>query len=77
MLLQQSRDRLYHSEQFRPWRSQRQLIWQKPFGMLPYNVVDHVARATCNGAEDWSLFEPANMSRHDPSGFTGWTDMAE
>ncbi|GAA3516763.1 hypothetical protein GCM10022294_28820 [Dietzia aurantiaca] len=46
-------------------------------GMLPYNVVDHVARARCNGAEGWGMFEHANMGRHDPSGFTDWIDMAE
>ncbi|MGF0227435.1 hypothetical protein ACQR3Q_16935 [Dietzia natronolimnaea] len=45
--------------------------------MLPFNVVDHVARATCNGDVGWGLFEHANMGRHDPSGFSDWGDMAE
>ena len=46
-------------------------------GMLPYNVVDHVARARCNGAEGWGMFEHASMGRHDPTGFTDWVDMAK
>jgi hypothetical protein len=44
--------------------------------MLPFNTVDHVARATCNGDVGWGLFEHANLGRHDPSGFTDWGDMA-
>ena len=45
--------------------------------MLPFNTVDHVARATCNGDVGWGLFEHANLGRHDPSGFTDWGDMAK
>ena len=45
-------------------------------GLLPYSTIDHVAKATCNGQEGWGLYEHAVMGRHDPSGFTGWVDMA-
>ncbi|MFB9260979.1 hypothetical protein [Dietzia aerolata] len=45
--------------------------------MLPFNTVDHVARATCNGDVGWGLFEHANLGRHDPSGFADWGDMAK
>jgi hypothetical protein len=43
---------------------------------LPWGVTDHVARATCDGALGWGLFEHASLGRHDPTGFTGWTDVA-
>lgn len=46
-------------------------------GRLPYSTVDHVARATCGGRVGYGMFEHANMGRHDPSGFTGWMDMAD
>lgn len=46
-------------------------------GMLPYNVVGHVARATGDGAVGWGMFEHAAIGRHDPSGFAVRTDMAE
>lgn len=39
-------------------------------------VVDHVARATCDGAEGWGLFEHASFGRHDPSGFSDWGSVA-
>jgi len=45
-------------------------------GRIPFAVVDHVARATCDGAVGWGLFEHASMGRHDPSGFTGWESVA-
>ena len=45
-------------------------------GMLPYNVVDHVARATCNGDEGWGLFEHASIGAHAPTGFTDLTSVA-
>lgn len=40
--------------------------------MTPFSVVDHVGRATFDGAEGWGLFEHGCFGRHDPSGFTGW-----
>ena len=43
---------------------------------LPWGVTDHVARATCDGAEGWGMFEHASLGRHDPTGFAGWTDVA-
>ena len=38
-------------------------------GRIPFGVVDHVGRATLEGAEGWGLFEHASIGRHDPSGF--------
>jgi hypothetical protein len=38
-------------------------------GRVPFGVIDHVARATCNGAEGTGIFEHASIGRHDPSGF--------
>lgn len=43
---------------------------------VPYGVIDHVARARCDGAEGWGLFEHASLGRHDPSGFTDWASVA-
>jgi hypothetical protein len=38
-------------------------------GRIPFSVIDHVARATCDGAEGFGIFEHASIGRHDPSGF--------
>jgi hypothetical protein len=35
-----------------------------------------VARATCDGATGWGLFEHASLGRHDPSGFADWSSVA-
>ena len=43
---------------------------------IPFGVVDHVARATCNGSEGWGLFEHGTMGRHDPSGFADFRAVA-
>jgi hypothetical protein len=43
---------------------------------MPYQTIDHIARATCDGAEGWGMFEHGVLGRHDPSGFVGWTDLA-
>jgi hypothetical protein len=43
---------------------------------LPFVLVDHVARAVCDGAEGWGLFEHASIGRHDPTGFADFTSMA-
>jgi hypothetical protein len=45
-------------------------------GRMPYSAVDHVARATCDGAVGWGLFEHASLGRHDPSGFSDWASVA-
>jgi hypothetical protein len=45
-------------------------------GRIPFAVIDHVARATCEGAEGWGLFEHATIGRHDPSGFTDLASVA-
>jgi hypothetical protein len=41
-------------------------------GRVPFGVTDHAARATCDGAAGYGLFEHASMGRHDPSGFVDW-----
>ena len=46
-------------------------------GRIPFGVVDHVARARCNGAEGWGMFEHGTFGRHTPSGFTGFESVAE
>lgn len=43
---------------------------------VPFGVIDHVARAWCDGAEGWGLFEHGTFGRHDPSGFTDWGSLA-
>jgi hypothetical protein len=45
-------------------------------GRVPFGVIDHVARATCDGAEGWGLFEHASVGRHDPTGFKDFTSVA-
>ena len=45
-------------------------------GRMPFGVIDHVGRASCDGAEGWGLFEHGTMGRHEPSGFTGWESVA-
>ena len=41
-----------------------------------YGVIDHVGRATLDGAEGWGLFEHATIGRHDPSGFADYLSVA-
>jgi hypothetical protein len=45
-------------------------------GMIPFGVIDHVGRATCDGQEGWGLFEHATIGRHDPTGFTDFLSVA-
>lgn len=45
-------------------------------GRTAYGNTDHVARATCEGAEGWGLFEHASIGRHDPTGFADLTSVA-
>jgi hypothetical protein len=45
-------------------------------GRVPWGVIDHVGRATCDGTVGWGLFEHASLGRHDPTGFDGWTAVA-
>ena len=42
----------------------------------PFGVVDHVARATFDGAEGHGIFEHASIGRHDPSGFADLSSVA-
>ena len=41
-----------------------------------FGVVDHVARAVCDGAEGWGLFEHGVLGRHAPTGFEDWASVA-
>jgi hypothetical protein len=45
-------------------------------GRAPFGMIDHVARASLDGAEGYGLFEQASFGRHDPTGFTGWESVA-
>jgi hypothetical protein len=45
-------------------------------GRVPFGVVDHVARAVCDGAEGWGMFEHGTFGRHDPSGFADFGSVA-
>lgn len=45
-------------------------------GRVAFSVVDHVARASCDGRVGWGLFEHGTMGRHDPSGFADWSSLA-
>ena len=45
-------------------------------GQAAFAVIDHVARATCDGQVGYGLFEHASLGRHEPSGFAGWDSVA-
>ena len=45
-------------------------------GRVPYSNIDHVARATCDGAVGTGIFEHASIGRHDPSGFADFYAVA-
>ena len=45
-------------------------------GRDAFGVIDHVGRATLDGAEGWGLFEHATIGRHDPSGFADYLSVA-
>jgi hypothetical protein len=45
-------------------------------GRIPFGVVDHVARATCEGVEGWGMFEHGTFGRHAPSKFVDWASVA-
>jgi hypothetical protein len=42
----------------------------------PFGVIDHVARAECDGHEGWGLFEHGSIGRHAPSGFDDFMSVA-
>jgi hypothetical protein len=44
--------------------------------LAPFGVIDHVARADCNGQEGWGLFEHGTIGRHAPSGFDDFSSVA-
>jgi hypothetical protein len=43
---------------------------------IPFGNIDHVAHASCDGAEGWGLFEHASIGAHAPTGFTDLTSVA-
>jgi hypothetical protein len=43
---------------------------------VPFGVVDHACRATCDGAEGWGIFEHGTVGRHDPTGFVDLGSVA-
>ena len=45
-------------------------------GRVPWGIVDHAARAICDGAQGWGIFEHGTFGRHDPSGFADWSSVA-
>jgi hypothetical protein len=45
-------------------------------GQTAFGVIDHVARARCDGQVGYGLFEHASFGRHAPSGFDGWEAVA-
>lgn len=45
-------------------------------GRSPFGVIDHIARATCDGVEGWGMFEHATIGRHDPTGMTDFLSVA-
>lgn len=45
-------------------------------GRLQMSVIDHVARARCDAAEGWGLFEHGCFGTHVPSGFSDWSSVA-
>jgi hypothetical protein len=44
--------------------------------MAAFGIVDHVGRATYDGAQGWGLFEHGILGRHAPSGFADWGSVA-
>lgn len=45
-------------------------------GRVPWGVIDHAARATCDGEAGLGLFEHASIGRHDPTGFADFMSVA-
>ena len=43
---------------------------------IPFGVIDHIGRATCDGRTGYGLFEHASIGRHDPSGFADFLSVA-
>src|SRR2546430_16636821 len=42
---------------------------------IPFGNIDHVARAECDGAEGFGLFEHASIGAHGPSGFADLMEL--
>lgn len=45
-------------------------------GRTPFGVIDHLARATCEGQTGYGIFEHAAIGPHRPTGFQDWLDVA-
>lgn len=45
-------------------------------GLVAFSMLDHVGRATIDGAEGFGLFEHMSVGRHDPSGFADFGSVA-
>ncbi|MGO8876158.1 MAG: hypothetical protein ACLQNG_10405 [Acidimicrobiales bacterium] len=45
-------------------------------GQTAFGVIDHIARASCDGQLGYGLFEHACFGRHAPSSFAGWESVA-
>jgi hypothetical protein len=62
----------------RAWTERHEAVLSEPAvaGLVPFATVDHVARASCEGAEGWGLFEHASLGAHAPSGFTDFLSVA-
>ena len=43
---------------------------------IPFGNIDHVARAVCDGAEGFGLFEHASIGAHTPTGFADLMSVA-
>jgi hypothetical protein len=45
-------------------------------GRVPWGVIDHSARAVCDGETGLGLFEHTSIGRHDPTGFADFMSVA-
>ncbi|WP_274912019.1 hypothetical protein [Streptomyces sp. WZ-12] len=64
--------------QGRDWVDRRSYDLSDP-GAHPraaFGVTDHAARFTLEGRTGYGIFEHGSFGRHDPSGFTGYHDVA-
>jgi hypothetical protein len=62
----------------RGWTEKHVAVLSDPAvaAVVPFAVVDYVARANCDGAEGWGLFEHSSVGTHTPSGFADFFSVA-
>ncbi len=62
----------------RGWTNGSTLDYNDPevAGRVPYSLLDHVARARCNGDEGYGLFEHGLIGRYSPYGFADFFAVA-